>query len=249
MQQMLIPEPVELSAEQAALLLEHRQRPGRAGAGRRGLRRRHDHRHALSRAAGPALAGGDSQARRRSFDEQGAGADARAAPERPHEPDGLPCRGALGRRADAGGNRRPGRACAHWPTTPTTARTADRRRCSSRGRNSIGSFAAFEVAAKKRKMRKRDRTGDFPFSAFCVFSRPPSKRSSKFRVKRVLSPTGFVRGTRPVEGTTLPLQVVGMSSSTQTALADWSALLPDVQLDVRQGGAAPPPIRSARSIS
>jgi chromosome segregation ATPase len=51
---------------------------------------------------------------------------------------------------------------------------------------------------------------------------------------------GFVRGAKLVEGTTPPAQVVGMASSTRTvSTADWAELLPDVQLEVRQGGTRP----------
>ena len=39
-----------------------------------------------------------------------------------------------------------------------------------------------------------------------------------------------------VEGTAKPAQAAGMSSSTQSALTDWSALLPGVVLEVRQAG-------------
>src|SRR5450631_3002443 len=50
--------------------------------------------------------------------------------------------------------------------------------------------------------------------------------------------TGFVRRTRRVEGTTKVAQVVGMASLTQTnAAAEWADLLPEVHLEVRQGGA------------
>jgi hypothetical protein len=55
-----------------------------------------------------------------------------------------------------------------------------------------------------------------------------------------LMQAGFVRGARLVEGTTPPAQVVGMASSTRTiSTAEWAELLPDVQLEVRQGGTRP----------
>ena len=45
-----------------------------------------------------------------------------------------------------------------------------------------------------------------------------------------------MRFTQPVDGSTLPAQVSGMASSTQTVpSAEWTDLLPSVHLDVRQG--------------
>src|SRR6516164_10058115 len=55
-----------------------------------------------------------------------------------------------------------------------------------------------------------------------------------------LMQAGFVRDARLVEGTTPPAQVVGMASSTRTvSSSDWAERLPDVHLEVRQGGMRP----------
>jgi len=69
---------------------------------------------------------------------------------------------------------------------------------------------------------------------------PFAKALFQFSGETALMPAGFVRGMRPVDGTTRVAQVVGMASSTQTnSSADWPNPLPQVQLEVRQGGARP----------
>ena len=101
--------------------------PGIAGVGfgRRGFRRQHRYRNALSGPPWTPPARGDSQARCRSFDVEGAPADARATLERPDELDGLPRRRPLRRSADGRRDRRFGgdapslRRHAPLPARPT----------------------------------------------------------------------------------------------------------------------------------
>src|SRR5262249_30680329 len=102
--------------------------PGSGGTGswRRGLRGQHGPGHALSRPAGPTPGRGDSQARGRSSNVEGASADARAASVGPDEADGVPCGSAVGGSADAGGNQRLGGDAAPVQRhAPLPARPAD----------------------------------------------------------------------------------------------------------------------------
>ncbi len=106
-QRLLIPEPVDLTAEQAARLLEQRQALAELGL-------------AIEDFGGgtilltsyPALLGrrapGDILRGRRSPDNTGSPAEPGSAVQRPAQPDGLPCRGTRRRPAHAGGDGRPG---------------------------------------------------------------------------------------------------------------------------------------------
>ena len=107
-QRLLIPEPVDLPAEQAARTLEHRDALAELGLGVEDFGG-----GTLLVTSYPAILGNRSPAghpagRGGSPGHQGAAAEPRAAAQRPAEPDGLPRRGPGRRPPDAGGDRRPG---------------------------------------------------------------------------------------------------------------------------------------------
>ena len=107
-QRLLLPEPIELSAEQAALHAGAAAGPAGIGTRRRGLRRRHRVANRLSRPVAAAVASVSAARRGRSPDDEGETAGARSAAQQPAQSDGLSCGGAGRRPPDAGGNDGPG---------------------------------------------------------------------------------------------------------------------------------------------
>ena len=141
-QRLLIPEPVDLTAEQAARPLEHREALAELGLGVEDFGGGTLLVTSCADAVEPAFAAGGPAGRGGSPGGEGPAADARSAVQRPAESDGLP-RGGSGRRPpDAGADRRAGRAAQPWPTTFITARTAGRPRCCSAATTSTGNSGA-----------------------------------------------------------------------------------------------------------
>ena len=158
-QRLLIPEPVDLPAEQAARVLEAPDALAELGLERRGLRRRHGAAVAATRRCS---AGVPPREIFQGVVDHLATKDRPptrdAAAQRPAGDDGLQGRGAGRRPADARRRSPPCCSCGSWPTTRTTARTAGRRRCCSAGRtwtSSSSGCEAFHEPARSGTMHVR----------------------------------------------------------------------------------------------
>ena len=235
-QRLLIPEPVELTAEQAARTLEQRDALAELGLGVEDFGG-----GTVLLTSYPALLGRRSpQAILRAVVDhltlEGPAADARSAVQRSAEPDGL-SRGGAGRRpADAGADGGPGGAARTWPTTRITARTAGRRRCCSAGTTSTGNSVESEWNHRGTETQRRQEEW---------FPKPSRLPTNGFCLLCVSVPLWFHSGwpfqnrRNQFQSAAVARSRMALARMLRMAQALASPSLPGVRLEVRSAGGRP----------